>query len=598
MSLESEVLELRERMRAWIAHEGESTRRSLVETWAQPIPERVESGSCLEGLRFLGVEGRGEILRFEAPSFLAKFREGEALYLGDGERVEEGFPCTFESFDPGTGEVRISPDRFDRRDPPVLTAERTYCLDRRGLGLEALLLEGLSQLFQPGREAWVETLLGRFPREPDPAREREARKCLGESEFTEAQGEAFVRAVGGEGVTLVQGPPGTGKTRVLAEIAVHLAKRRARVFVTGYTHRAIQNVLLAIRRREPGLPLFKLGRRAEDEGLRARGIRLAPSLNRLKLPPGGVVVGGTPFALRRCPKEPRFHFLLMDEAGQMPVVHGAIAMLVARRHVLVGDPAQLSPVRVGDRHDPSLGDSLFLRMQRYVEPILLDLSFRLNDGLVSVVSREFYGGRLRAAPEAAGRRLPWNPGGRHDPILDPERPLVWARFDHRGRRRRSPEETALLVALVGELRGRHGLPPGEIAVLSPYRAQVRAIRHALEKEGLHDPNLVVDTVERLQGQERECLLLSLACSDRDVCERRAEFFYDPGRLNVALSRARTKCVVAASTEALRGRPRDLDLLLAAARLKRILRAASAVDCGTGRDAASRGASGAVARSGS
>ena len=65
-----------------------------------------------------------------------------------------------------------------------------------------------------------------------------------------------------------------------------------------------------------------------------------------------------------------------------------------------------------------------------------------------------------------------------------------------------------------------------------------------------DPNvlqsigkLTVDTVERFQGQEREAMIVSFVVSDDAFIDRLGAFLTYPQRLNVAVTRARTKVVL-------------------------------------------------------
>ena len=58
--------------------------------------------------------------------------------------------------------------------------------------------------------------------------------------------------------------------------------------------------------------------------------------------------------------------------------------------------------------------------------------------------------------------------------------------------------------------------------------------------------LFVDTVDSMQGQERNYIIYSLANSHPLESMRRLDFFYSPNRLKVAITRALKKCFVIAN----------------------------------------------------
>jgi DNA replication ATP-dependent helicase Dna2 len=131
-------------------------------------------------------------------------------------------------------------------------------------------------------------------------------------------------------------------------------------------------------------------------------------------------------------------------------------------------------------------------------------------------------------------------------LLGPEPAMVRVEIDHEGNRVSSPEEADEVAALV-EIMLEGGLSPAEIGVVVPFRAQAARIRKLLRFERFSKwpeiGRLVVDTVERFQGQEREAMIVSFVASDVDFMDRLVSFLTYPQRMNVAITRARTKVVL-------------------------------------------------------
>jgi DNA replication ATP-dependent helicase Dna2 len=138
-------------------------------------------------------------------------------------------------------------------------------------------------------------------------------------------------------------------------------------------------------------------------------------------------------------------------------------------------------------------------------------------------------------------------------VLDPEKPKVFLDLGHRNITTRSHREAGVVVDLIMTLL-EFGVPAWEIGVVAPYRAQGREIRSQLRQilpDAEMRQQIVVDTVERMQGQEREVIIVSLTTSNPTYAANLAEFFFQPERLNVAITRPRTKLIIVGSRHVLR-----------------------------------------------
>jgi superfamily I DNA and/or RNA helicase len=109
-----------------------------------------------------------------------------------------------------------------------------------------------------------------------------------------------------------------------------------------------------------------------------------------------------------------------------------------------------------------------------------------------------------------------------------------------------------------------------LAVVSPHRAQNSTIRQMLEASGFgiaEKPMPLVDTVEKLQGQERDIIIVSYGVADEEYAQAEAQFLLSSNRFNVAVTRARHKAIVFCSDAVLETTPTDPNVLLDAMMLK-------------------------------
>lgn len=562
---------LESRLLRFLEREEADERRAHDELRALPVDDRVLEGECIRDAVLERAERDAYLFRVEEN--LSKFREGDAVAIGDGLDFEGASSLVYARYDAQRHALVVERDRFARGEPVHLEVGRSYVVDRRPLGLRGRLREVVRAGFADERIAAV--LEGRHEPARDDGRLARAEKALASAGLNDGQVAAGAAAIGTESLALVQGPPGTGKTRLLAEVLRALCGAGCRIALSAFTHRAVDNVLFALRALDGDVPLAKVGNPGPNAvELRRAGVQTGPP-RRIAMPRRGVVAG-TPFGLAKLPGAVGFHYAVFDEAGQMPVPHAIAGMLLAKRWLFFGDHRQLPPVVTAHHADGAVARSVFEHLHERYGSHLLDTTYRMNAGVCDVIGRTFYDGRLRAAPGVAERRMAFVPGGGLDDVLDPEAGVVIARIDHLQPGMRSHEEAELCADLVSELVRRHGIPPAEIAVIAPFRAQVRLVRSALQRADVAAANLVVDTVERVQGQEREVVILSLAVGDPAASNGRG-FFFSRNRLNVALSRARTKAVIVASAGAARALPLDPDGLRAASTLKALFHELPQVD---------------------
>jgi hypothetical protein len=482
-------------------------------------------------------------------------------------------------------------------------ADGPWCVREADTDFSALLLQCLHKL-QPGAPGWsfFKLLAGDmdsapvYRRRTDEAKlESQLQGIFEELDFPldESQRDAIRRCLQRPKALAIQGPPGTGKTKVLAIVAETLVRLGCRVAVVAPTHQAVNNALSSIRALFPTRSVIKIGdelrRESLDDSIQCKLLRtlesdLGPELR------SETIIGITylsaliHLALRTNSVAP--NVLLVDEAGQLPLAQGICAGLTGAGSILMfGDDAQMPPVFATDLDDHPLAVSLFKQF-RNVSPQdvrVLDTTYRLNGRICEIVSKTFYGEAgidLHPSLDAEHRIFRLEPGNGVSAAtrqaLDVSEPFVWVRHTDITNRQSSPKEAECIAGLVVACM-EAGMDSSQIVVVTPFRRQSALIRNRIQEKLPRTMALpIVDTVERVQGLTVELVMISMCASDPEYVSSIARFLFSPNRLNVAISRARSKVVITASDGALSCIPADFNGLLFQSKFKDLLSQAQAM----------------------
>lgn len=376
--------------------------------------------------------------------------------------------------------------------------------------------------------------------------------------LTGKQREAIVNALLAEDYYLIQGPPGTGKSFVVVFIlAVLLMKHKEHVMISGPNHLAINSVLCKQLAAGDGHRDFlsKVGQSFNAVGLdyidddgNIRCIKNDEyldvlSFNECDCSEQGIGVGCTPFHLfTRRAEGVICDTLIIDEAGQMNIGLALMALSCAKKVIFVGDHKQMAPIFAAEDIKDEFKKSIFEHLYRDYNCTTLDTTFRMNGPICDTISSVFYNDVLKSA--VSGRRVNFD----RNPIdeeLKSEHPVVVKNIEHNGTNS-SEEEADYIVDSIRKYVLDCGCKCSDIAVIAPFRAQCALIRKKLRKLKNNIPEyseIVVETVDRMQGQEREIVFVSITSGDLDYMSELANFVFNPNRFNVAISRAKTKLIM-------------------------------------------------------
>jgi predicted DNA helicase len=241
----------------------------------------------------------------------------------------------------------------------------------------------------------------------------------------------------------------------------------------------------------------------------------------------------------------RFDLVVIDEACQTTEPACWIPLLRGQRVVLAGDHCQLPPTvlsceAIRDGFAVSLMERLMeLDADRISRQ--LNVQYRMHQDIMEFSSVEFYGGSLIADSSVAGHLLGDLPAITEAEITVQSLTFIdtaGAGYDEQreepGRSHFNPPEANLVGTKARQLL-ETGVAPSQIAIITPYAAQVRYLREQLGNAGLE-----IDTVDGFQGREKEAVIISLV---RSNASGEIGFLGDTRRMNVALTRARRSLIV-------------------------------------------------------
>ncbi|KAL1639928.1 hypothetical protein SLS58_007516 [Diplodia intermedia] len=283
-------------------------------------------------------------------------------------------------------------------------------------------------------------------------------------------------------------------------------------------------------------------------------------------------------------KGQQFDVVIIDEASQALEAQCWVPLLSAKKVVLAGDHLQLPPTikslnsKAQKEARPSekkaqqeargftLEQTLFDRLLALHGPSIkrmLTTQYRMHEKIMAFPSQELYESKLIAADSVKARllaELDYEVQETEDTV---EPVVFWdtqgGDFPERtededsgkkssllGDSKSNEMEAALVRLHVGQLV-EAGVRPEDIAVVTPYNAQLAALSQLLKERY---PGIELGSVDGFQGREKEAVIVSLV---RSNAEHEVGFLGEKRRLNVAMTRPkRHLCVIGDSETVARG----------------------------------------------
>jgi len=225
-----------------------------------------------------------------------------------------------------------------------------------------------------------------------------------------------------------------------------------------------------------------------------------------------------------------YDYLIIDEASQVDIATGSLALSCARNAVIVGDTKQLPNVVPDDiksrakaifdtfnvsegyQYTKSFLQSILDVMPNVTQTLLRE-HYRCHPKIINFCNQKFYRGELIIMTTDNGE----------EDVLSVVKTVA-------GNHERNHYSQRQIDVIKYEIIPQYVFNPEETGIIAPYKNQVEALSREIT-------DIDVATVHKFQGKEKENIIIST------VDDEISDFVDDPYLINVAVSRAKKKLML-------------------------------------------------------
>lgn len=225
-----------------------------------------------------------------------------------------------------------------------------------------------------------------------------------------------------------------------------------------------------------------------------------------------------------------YDYLIMDEASQVDIATGALALSCAKNVVIVGDTKQLPNVVTDDikakakavfdsfnidegyQYTNSFLQSILDVMPNVTQTLLRE-HYRCHPKIINFCNQKFYRGELIIMTTDKGEA----------DVLSVVKTVA-------GNHERNHYSQRQIDVIKNEIIPKYVFNPEETGIIAPYKNQVEALSREIT-------DIDAATVHKFQGKEKENIIIST------VDDEISDFADDPYLINVAVSRAKKKLML-------------------------------------------------------
>lgn len=379
---------------------------------------------------------------------------------------------------------------------------------------------------------------------------------------------------------LLQGPPGTGKTSLALKLMIEETFQEnpnAKIAILAYTNRAVDEIsknLLKSKKKEIREYIRIGSDYLTDERLLQTLVR-GKKLDEIKtlLRNCKVFISTVSSFQKRytdiLSSSEKFDVIFVDEASQIvePQIVGLLTQ--CKKFVLIGDHHQLPAVVLEDENkykvendclkniglqllSSSLFERLFINCKKKGWDYAIDTlstHYRMHNDIANLIKKNYSTELECDREEQKIKQYLFNPNSK-DPIeklLSRSRTIFIPTKLNKSESKFSTEEAKKVKLIVDTIVRilNNNIDEDKIGIITPWRIQINKIRSFIENDKILD-KILIDTVERFQGSEKEIIIISLAVNSKILFRNLQSENFDmtvDRKLNVALSRAKEHLIL-------------------------------------------------------
>jgi DNA replication ATP-dependent helicase Dna2 len=384
------------------------------------------------------------------------------------------------------------------------------------------------------------------------------------------------QAINAQDYFLIQGPPGTGKTsrmlKALSEYYLNYSTKK--ILICAYTNRAVDEICSVLNDLREDFPYIRIS--SKDTGKQSKNslpylsdiLTLEALKDKIEQTRFYVSTVSSLYTTPEIFELVKFDILILDEASQVLETQIVGILSNVDKFILIGDEKQLPAIVLQNEETEenlneiigfeSFSHSLFSRLIKNAQKkgwndvySFLTHQGRMNQKIQSLANHLTYNNQLQVVKDNLKQiKLTSDFNYSKDVFLNSilSDRVVFVNSPIESNVKFNKAEINLVSKFINKFIdfNREILSEKTIGVISPFRLQCREIIKKLPEE--FQDKILVDTVERYQGSERDIIILSMGTNYKTLLSKisneiEIENKMIDRKLNVAITRAKEHLII-------------------------------------------------------